>query len=177
MTHDHDRSQERADFTRREALRLFGRGAAAGAFLATLPRSLEAQASLCPGVSGTTLPAFSTPACVRDFQSAVLQRELDQRWNRNVNQWTEQAIVGNPWGSNLDSNRAWYFNPLTTPIPANSPTKLVEWIAFPNRIASYLGAPQHRFTSAQLLEFAENGRLADGTPLPYIPQNVCPYVD
>ncbi len=66
---------------------------------------------------------------------------------------------------------------MTTPIPAGSPTKLIEWIAFPNRITSYLGAPQHRFSSEQLFEFAENGRLADGTTLPWIPDNVCPYID
>lgn len=179
MTHDHDRSHARAarHLTRRAALRLVGRAAAAGAAAACLPRPAWAQASLCPGLSGTTLAAFSTPACVRDFQSAAQQKELDERWNRNVNQWTEQAIVGNPWSSNLDSNRSWYFNPLTTPVPAGSPTKLVEWIAFPNRITSYLGAPRHRFTPAQLFEFAENGRLADGTPLPWIPRNVCPFVD
>jgi hypothetical protein len=174
MTLHHDRP---AGLSRRDAMRLVGRAAAAAAASFALPRSLRAQASQCPGIAGSTLAAFSTPACVRDFASAASQKEMDDRWSRNVDQWTEQAIVGNPWGSNLDSNRAWYFNPLTTPIPAGSPTKLVEWIAFPNRITSYLGSPQHRFTSAQLLEFADNGRLADGTTLPWIPDDVCPYID
>jgi hypothetical protein len=136
MTLHHDRP---AGLSRRDAMRLVGRAAAAAAASFALPRSLRAQASQCPGIAGSTLAAFSTPACVRDFASAASQKEMDDRWSRNVDQWTEQAIVGNPWGSNLDSNRAWYFNPLTTPIPAGSPTKLVEWIAFPNRITSYLG--------------------------------------
>jgi hypothetical protein len=178
MTQEDGRSHGRTrGLTRREALRLVGRAAGAAAAATLWPRPLRAQASLCSGVSGTTLRAFSTPACVRDFTSAALQAEMDDRWSRNVDQWTRQAIVGNPWGSNLDSNRAWYFNPLTTPIPAGSPTKLVEWIAFPNRITSYLGSPRHRFTNEQLLELADNGRLADGTTLPWIPDNVCPYID
>lgn len=167
---NHDRAP---GLTRREAMRLVAGAVAAAA----APRSLRAQASLCPGATGSTLGAFSTPACVRDFASAALQQQMDERWSTSVDQWTEQAIVGNPWGSNLDANRAWYFNPLRTPVPAGSPTKLVEWIAFPNRITAYLGAPQHRFTNAQLLELADNGRLADGTTLPWIPDGVCPYID
>ena len=65
MAQHHDRAPR---VTRREAMRLVA-GAAA---LATLPRSLRAQASQCPGVAGTTLPAFSTPACVRDFASVAM---------------------------------------------------------------------------------------------------------
>jgi hypothetical protein len=164
-------------YDRRDVLRLMGRAAAAGAAVAWLPRPLRAQASLCPGAGGTQLDFFHTPACVRDFASSALQKEMDERWSANVNQWTEQAIVGNPWGSNVDMDRAWYFNPLTTPVPAGSPTKLVEWIAFPNRINAYLGQPQHLFTKDQLFELADNGSLADGTTLPWIPDNVCPFID
>src|SRR5205814_4114443 len=66
--------------------------------------------------------------------------------------------------------------PLTPPIPDGSPTNLVEWLAFPNRLTSYLDPPQYYFTPEQLFEMADNGSLASGTGLPTIPQNVCPFV-
>lgn len=159
--------------TRRALLRLAG-GAAlgAGAGGGWLPRAL---AACLPDQTGT-LAVFAPPAFWEDFPAGELRDELHWRWNLNVNQWTEQAITGNPWSSNIDSNRAFYFNPLTTPIPSGALTKLIEWIAFPNRIITYLGPPQHAFSQDELFEFADNGRLADGTTLPPIPQNVCPYV-
>ena len=163
--------------TRRSVLRLAGSAALLAAGGGWLPRLAMAQTS-SSGTGGTLLKAFSTPANVKDFAgNPTLQARLDQIWSLNVNQWTEQAIVGNPWGSNLDSNRSFYFNPLTTPIPDGSPVKLIEWIAFPNRIQMYMGRPQHLFTDDQLLEIAENGMLADGTTLLPIPTGVCPYVD
>lgn len=166
-----------AGLSRRAVLRLAGSAALLAAGGGWLPRLALAQASPASSGGGTTLKAFSTPANVKDFASnPALQARLDQIWSLNVNGWTEQAIVGNPWSSNLDSNRSFYFNPLTTPIPEGSPVKLVEWIAFPNRIQTYMGPPRHHFNDDQLLEFAENGMLADGTTLLPIPTSVCPYV-
>jgi len=164
--------------TRRGLLRLAGGAALAAGADAWLPRAVFAATCPVDVGDGTLLAAFSPPARWEDFSPGALRDELHRRWDLNVTQWTLQAIQGNPWTSNLDSNREFYFNPKTTPIPAppTSTTKLVEWIAFPNRITSYLGSPQHLFTQDQLFEFAENGRLADGTTLPYIPQNVCPFI-
>lgn len=168
------------ELSRRGLLRLAGGAALAAGAQAWLPRTVLAAADCPVNVGdGTLLREFSPPARWEDFPPGALRDELHRRWDRNVNQWTEQAILGNPWTSNLDSDRSFYFNPKTTAVPAppTSTTKLVEWIAFPNRITSYLGSPQHEFTQEQLFELADDGRLADGTPLPYIPQDVCPFID
>lgn len=125
---------------------------------------------------GTVLAEFSPPANWEDFPPGALRDALHEQWSLNVNQWTDQAILGNPWTSSLDQNRNFYFNPLTTPIPPGAITKRVEWIAFPNRITTYLGAPRFSYSQDQLFEFAENGRLADGTTLPPIPTGVCPFL-
>jgi hypothetical protein len=171
--------------TRRRLLRLAGGTALAAGAQGWLPRAAWAALQTASGgaggagaTAGMMLDAFSPPAFQKDFAgSPAKQRELDARWSRNVNQWTEQGIVGNPWTSSVDSPHAFYYNPLVTPVPAQSLTVLVRWIAFPNRITTYLGPPQHAFTQEQLYEFAENGRLADGTTLPPIPQGVCPFID
>jgi hypothetical protein len=165
--------------SRRHLLRLAGGAAAAAGANAWLPRALFAAVCPVDTGDGTLLERFATPARWEDFPEGPLREELHRRWDSNVNQWTEQAILGNPWTSNLDAKRDFYFNPKLTAIPAppTSTTKLIEWIAFPNRITSYLGSPQHGFTQDQLFELAENGRLANGTTLPYIPQDVCPYID
>jgi hypothetical protein len=166
--------------TRRGLLRLAGGAVIVAGADALLPRSLFAAAA-CPVYvgNGKLLAMFSPPARWEDFPPGALRDELHRRWDLNVNQWTEQGILGNPWTSNLDSNHDFYFNPkvVPTPAPPTSTTKLVEWIAFPNRITTYLGSSWHDFTQDQLFELAENGRLADGTALPYIPQDVCPFID
>lgn len=172
---NHDPTGEGSGLTRRSLLRLAGGAALAAGSQAWLPRGLvalmQAAAQGKPGFR------FSPPADWEDFPPGPQRAELHWRWNFNVNQWTEQAILGNPWTSNLDFDRNAYYNPSTTPIPSGSTTKLVEWIALPNRLTAYLGPPQYFFTADQLFEFADNGQLADGTALPPIPQNVCPFVD
>ncbi len=179
--------------TRRSLLRLAGGAALAAGAGGALPRiafaaaQAASQGTKCPG---KTLAAFNTPANWEDFPPGPQRDALHWRWNLNVNGWTEQAITGNPWTSNLDSPRSYYYNPLTTPIPPppQSITRLVEWIAFPNRITTYLGPPQYYFTQDQLFAFADNGFVFDPgtlpspipdaakTFLPPIPQNVCPYI-
>ncbi|HEX2645296.1 MAG TPA: hypothetical protein VHU81_20025 [Thermoanaerobaculia bacterium] len=181
-------SNQGQGLSRRAVLRLAGSSLLLAGASGWLPRRLlagpadagmdAAQAASGGGSANGVLKAFGTPAFQKDFASnPALQAELDRIWSLNVNQWTQQAIVGNPWTSNYDSNRAFYFNPLEVPIPPNSPVKLVEWIAFPNRIQSYLGAPQYKLTEDQSFDLADNGRLPDGITLLPIPQNPCPFVD
>lgn len=161
--------------SRRQLLRLAGAAALAAGGNGWLPRALAAAVS--PTQTGT-LDSFSPPADWDDFPNDPAKRErLRRQWSLNVNQWTEQAILGNPWTSSVDQNRSFYFNPLEVPIPAGSPVKLIEWIAFPNRISTYLGPPQTTFSQDQLFELADNGRLADGLSLPAIPRNVCPFLE
>ncbi len=103
-------------------------------------------------------PAFQDQS---DFQGKPAQlKAFQQLWNSNVNGWTRQAIVG-----------PFYYNPLVEPnVPPSSSAVRVPWFAFPNRVAFYLG--NAGFSTPQQQEFADNGFLSDGTPIPAIPNSV-----
>jgi hypothetical protein len=96
------------------------------------------------------------------------------RWNWNLNQFTRQAIVGNPWMVANDSNRNLYFDPLTFNIPAGVASAPVQWPAFPNRLTAYLGA---LYSPADLARFADNGPLDGHGQLLGIPSVACPAID
>ena len=188
MASNHDAKQRACSsgLSRRTLLRLAGGAALAAGAGSWLPRAV--LAAVQAEKTGPLDFRFCPPANVEDFPPGPQRAALHWRWNLNVNGWTEQAIVGNPWTSNLDAPRSYYYNPSTTPIPPKAVTKLVEWIAFPNRLPSYLGPPQYFFNQEQLFELADNGVVVDPraasspvfgagrTPLPPIPQNVCPYI-
>lgn len=83
------------------------------------------------------LERFNTPAFVNDFpHDARKQRELAEAWSKNLNRWTETAILGDPWSSVNDQDRRSYYNPLTTELASGVTiaTAPIEWKAFPNRI-------------------------------------------
>jgi hypothetical protein len=112
------------------------------------------------------LPQFDPPAMQNDFPNDPTQyQRLVDLWTKNLNGYTEQSIVGNPWNALHSSNQTFYYNPLTTHIPPGAQPVTHAWFAFPNRIVNYFSS----FTQAQQWEFADNGFLADGTPIPEIP--------
>src|SRR5947209_5334070 len=108
------------------------------------------------------LKQFDAPAFqdVQDFAGRDAERrEFQSLWNSNVNGWTRQAIIGD-----------FYYNPLLEPnVPPSGNAIQVPWFAFPNRVAFYLG--NAGFSPAQMQEFADNGFLKDGTPIPAIPNS------
>jgi hypothetical protein len=124
------------------------------------------------------LVQFDPPAKWFDLPVGPARDSFLEMWSDAIRQWTKVAIVGDPWTVEYDSNRDYYFDPTVTDIPSNSPLAVVRWTAFPNRVQYYLeqtyGA---RFTADEILEFADNGELADGTSLPRIPTVVCPQLD
>jgi hypothetical protein len=113
------------------------------------------------------LKQFAAPAFqdVKDFAGHTHLTQFQSLWNDNVNGWTRQAIAG---------GGDFYYNPLVEPnVPSSADAKQVPWFAFPNRVDFYLG--NAGFSNAQIQEFADNGFLADGTPIPAIPgaRQVC----
>jgi hypothetical protein len=79
------------------------------------------------------LQQFAPPANQADLTGSD-QTNLAQQWSGNVNRWTETAILGNPWGSQNDQNRSYYYNPLKTDVVNHPISKAIAWTAFPNRI-------------------------------------------
>lgn len=125
------------------------------------------------------LKAFSTPAKINDFPDDPAKFEqLSQIWSTNVDGFTQQAITGNPWNQEYSSEQTAYYDPLQTPIPMGSAALDVAWIAFPNRLAQYIGqnaSPPNPYNLPQskLFELADTGALQ---PYP-IPANRCPQAD
>lgn len=128
---------------------------------------------------------FNTPAYQgeRDFQNqpAKLSLQFLTAWSNYVQYCTINSQMGNPWTSQYDHPRSWYFNPTTTPVtPSSANTVPIQWTAFPNRINHYFKGP---FTtkfgndaSDKLYELADIGPAAFsakyGFPL-VVPQNPC----
>ncbi|VWC67522.1 hypothetical protein BLA18110_01718 [Burkholderia lata] len=86
------------------------------------------------------LPAFRSPANqaardLADYPTALTA--FAALWNAYLDAISQQAIVGNPWQASNSANTPYYFNPLTTVIPTDAPTKPVQWSAMPGRIAYY----------------------------------------
>jgi hypothetical protein len=134
-----------------------------------------------------TLNSFSTPANIQDLQSEpTLQEQLNQLWDTNVNGFTQQAIIGDPWNSIGNSNQNYYYNALVTDIPDGTSDSPVTWLAFPNRISQYLGQNQsppnpYNLSQEQLWELADTGYYTDNNgktvSFPEIPVTLCPEPD
>ena len=133
---------------------------------------------------------FSPPAGIADFPVGSPQsNQLLQLWNWNLIGDTLTSITGDPWNVLNDNNRYFYFNPVSTPIPAGATVAPINWIAFPNRLLWYFtqgGSPGNPFqiTNAQVLELADTGKIA-GNPsfangFPAVPRNlsdICPAIN
>ena len=134
------------------------------------------------------LQRFSSPAnqAQTDFGSdSTGLGKFRTFWNNNLNRWTNQSIVGNPWSNINDDNRYYYFNPLTSDSKnAQGPVPIL-WTPFPNRLYNFFqdpNAPQElRFTVQQIHELADTGyvtmtnssaKLAIGDL--QVPATICP---
>jgi hypothetical protein len=119
------------------------------------------------------LAQFSTPAKIKDIEDPKQQSQLEWLWNQNVESFTQQGILGNPWTATYSANQNSYYDPLVTDVPVSSgPTsqsKAINWEAFPARIEYYVpNASQEDWWS-----LADTGKTTTGQPLPLITDNPC----
>jgi len=134
--------------------------------------------------------AFSTPANISDFPAgSAKDKILRQLWNWNLIGDTLTGIVGDPWNVVNDSNRYFYFNPVTTTVPSGAATVPINWVAFPNRVIWYFadgsdgGSPGNPFQLplSAVLELADTGKIrgnpAFASGFPKAPTSACPEVD
>lgn len=132
-----------------------------------------------PSTKSYQLQRFTTPACNNDFPNdPVAYEQLADAWSQNVDGFTNQAIIGNPWTTLYASAQTAYYNPLATPILEGSGAVDVPWVAVPNRLTQYLGQNQvpanpYQLTSSQLFALADSGELANYP----IPETLCPTPD
>ena len=123
------------------------------------------------------LSAYSLPAFIQDFPLGSEQyTDLSNRWSINITGWIAQAMPGSP---------SYFYDPLTTDIPAGSASAPVTWNAFPGRLLQYFSANTpippsnpYNFTLEQLFELADTGYYNKGEhSFPNIPTAVCPHAD
>ena len=183
MTRD---SQAFLPLTRREMLRLAGGAALAAGAPAWLQRTAFAAGQ---GQGGGVLEAFTLPAEQNDFTGDPQKHAaLVAKWTRTLGDFTEQAILGDPWTSENDHDRSWYVNPLQTAIPANAPVVPVVWTAFPNRLNLYFAQSEkspYALSEDQILELADYGSVASAPSfanglstikIPPRDAGICPYL-
>lgn len=135
-------------------------------------------------MSNTEAPAVSAPNAQFSFSPPARQNDfpgdpqgyaaLLAAWNINVNAWTQQAILGNPWNAVNGDNQTYYYNPLTTSnVPPVSQAVQVQWGALPRRITYYYqiaGVQQPPLTNDQVFEMADTG-VVKGVQLVQIPNS------
>lgn len=112
------------------------------------------------------LSMFRSPAdqAKKDFAGKPdLLSRFDQHWNTNIDGFTQQSILGNPWTASHSSNSTNYFNPLNTDIPVEtSVVQNIFWNAMPGRIAYYNSADWGSLlTQQQMYEIADYGYYMD----------------
>ena len=136
-----------------------------GAVVASLPygrfgRGLAAEGGKGSGTPPGALKRFDAPALIRDLADLpARQARLDREWHENARGWTEQAILGDPWGSLFASNLDSYFNPLHTDL-SDAIVYQISWPAFPNRVAYYFDD----LTQDEKWEFADTGTVGGVGP-------------
>jgi len=132
---------------------------------------------------------FSPPANISDFPAgSARDQRLRTLWNWNLVGDTLTGITGDPWNVVNDSNRYFYFNPVTTAIPSDAANVPIQWVAFPNRVLWYFsagagGSPGNPFqlSQAEILELADTGKISANpsfaSGFPPVPQSACPAID
>lgn len=117
---------------------------------------------------------FRTPAGIQDFtENPGKQKAMNEFWSNNLDGFTQQGMLNNPWNSTNTPETTNYYNPIDNN-PA-SQTASIKWGAFPGR----LGYNFPNATQEQLDEMADMGNMSgqitnspcsnDGQQVAYFP--------
>lgn len=127
------------------------------------------------------LPKFRSPAdqATKDFagRPELLDR-FETLWNTNIDGFTQQAILGNPWTATDAAETTSYFNPLDTDVPAAAIFQGISWNAMPGRIPYYNGEDWNSvLTAEQINQLADTGLYtndeSDQNTFPNITKDPC----
>ncbi|MFC0777168.1 hypothetical protein [Flavobacterium sp. HJSW_4] len=117
---------------------------------------------------------FRTPAGIQDFQTdPSKQTAMNQLWSANLDEFTQQGMLSNPWNTTNTPAVTNYYNPIQN--NPKSAVNNVTWSAFPGRLAFNFPAA----SQDQLNQMADTGNMISlinnnpcGTPtqtIPYFP--------
>ena len=77
---------------------------------------------------------FRTPAGIQDFADNSLKQEnMNSLWSSNLDGFTQQGMLNNPWNTNNTPKTTNYFNPIDD--NTQSSALNIKWNAFPGRLA------------------------------------------
>jgi len=127
-------------------------------------------------INAANWTTFQTPGLIQDIaENAVLQAALNAQWNTNLQGFTAQGIVGNPWSSTNASNQTWYFNPTAPAAGGSAPLyggyAQILWSPVPGRISFYFPT----ISSPDLWSLADTGFNTQGQTFAQITTNPCNY--
>ncbi|PRQ02670.1 hypothetical protein [Enhygromyxa salina] len=111
---------------------------------------------------------FKTPACQSDFTDASSQAQLDALWDTNLQGFTSQGQLGNPWTATYASNQNWYFNP-TIDDTSTAVYAPILWSPLPGRIRYYFRA----ISPNDIYSLADTGYDTKGNTFGQITKNPC----
>lgn len=97
---------------------------------------------------------FRTPAGIQDFQNdPSKQMAMNKLWSANLDEFTQQGMLSNPWNTTNTPAVTNYYNPVKN--NPKSTVNNVTWFAFPGRLAfNFPSATQN-----QLNEMADTGQM------------------
>ena len=97
---------------------------------------------------------FRTPAGIQDFDNNSLkQKAMNTLWSSNLDGFTQQGMLNNPWNTINTPKTTNYFNPIDD--NTQSSALNIKWNAFPGRLAfNFPNASQD-----QLNEMADTGNM------------------
>lgn len=126
-----------------------------------------------PASSTSNWTTFQTPALIEDFSDATLQARLAAQWNTNLQGFTAQGIVGNPWSSTNASDQTWYFNPTmpegSSMVPLYGGYAQIFWSPVPGRISFYFPT----ISNANLWSLSDTGYDTQGNTFGSITTDPC----
>ncbi len=131
---------------------------------------------LCLAMAGCNSPAkkdtpfrFLPPAFIEDFKDdTAKQAQLNRLWNENLNGFTQQGMLGDPWNANNMDSITNYFNPLETS-PREAVIAEINWGAWPGRIGFYFSS----LSDSDQLSISDRGLMANNSQPPMIPKDPC----
>ncbi|RBL92904.1 hypothetical protein [Chitinophaga flava] len=115
-------------------------------------QSVEKVAPAKRAPSTTSGFQFRTPANIQDFaDDQTKQSMMNSLWSNNLDGFTQQGMLNNPWNTTNTPPTTNYYNPIDNNPPSNAAN--IQWLAFPGRL-------EYNFptaTQAKLYEMADTG--------------------
>lgn len=83
---------------------------------------------------GASTFQYRTPAAIQDFSSNPLQQQaMNALWSSNLDGFTQQGMLNNPWNATNTPAATNYYNPIDN--NPESETTNILWNAFPGRLS------------------------------------------